>query len=101
MTVIDPLDEHPLDSDGKPADEKAATAKPPRRRPPTEDLVDEDAQSLRALRNGSIVAAAASLSQDTVRAYLREIGRVALLTGELEVLCAKRIEAGIAASEQL
>ena len=101
MTVIDPLDEHPLDSDGKPADEKAATAKPPRRRPPTEDLVDEDALSLRALRNGSIVAAAASLSQDTVRAYLREIGRVALLTGELEVLCAKRIEAGIAASEQL
>ena len=76
MTVIDPLDEHPLDSDGTPADEKAA-AKPPRRRRPSEDLADEDALSLRALRNGSIVAVAASLSQDTVRAYLREIGRVA------------------------
>ncbi|HLI45014.1 MAG TPA: RNA polymerase sigma factor RpoD [Acidimicrobiales bacterium] len=31
---------------------------------------------------------------DPVRAYLREIGRVPLLTSELEVLCAKQIEAG-------
>jgi hypothetical protein len=36
-------------------------------------------------------------TSDTVRAYLREIGRVSLLTGELEVLCAKRIEKGLAA----
>jgi RNA polymerase primary sigma factor len=31
---------------------------------------------------------------DPVRAYLSEIGRVSLLTAELEVLCAKRIERG-------
>ncbi|MGH9296755.1 MAG: RNA polymerase sigma factor RpoD, partial [Acidimicrobiales bacterium] len=31
---------------------------------------------------------------DPVRAYLREIGRVSLLTPDLEVLCAKQIEAG-------
>jgi RNA polymerase primary sigma factor len=31
---------------------------------------------------------------DPVRAYLSEIGRVALLTPELEVLCARQIEAG-------
>jgi RNA polymerase primary sigma factor len=35
---------------------------------------------------------------DPVRAYLREIGRVSLLTPELEVLCAKQIEAGLEAS---
>ncbi|MGH9304179.1 MAG: RNA polymerase sigma factor RpoD [Acidimicrobiales bacterium] len=31
---------------------------------------------------------------DPVRAYLKEIGRVSLLTPDLEVLCAQRIEAG-------
>ncbi len=34
---------------------------------------------------------------DPVRAYLREIGRVSLLSPELEVLCAKQIEAGVEA----
>jgi RNA polymerase primary sigma factor len=61
---------------------------------------DDDAVSLRDLRNGSL-SSAASLTSDTVRAYLREIGRVSLLTGELEVLCAKRIEKGLAAAEEL
>ena len=64
------------------------------------DPSDEDAISLRDLRNGSL-SAAASLTSDTVRAYLREIGRVSLLTGELEVLCAKRIEKGLAAADEL
>jgi len=35
---------------------------------------------------------------DPVRAYLKEIGRVSLLTPELEVLCAQQIEAGQEAS---
>jgi RNA polymerase primary sigma factor len=38
---------------------------------------------------------------DLVKAYLREIGRVALLTAELEVELAKRIEAGLYAGEKL
>jgi RNA polymerase primary sigma factor len=38
---------------------------------------------------------------DLVKAYLREIGRVALLTAELEVELAKRIEAGLYANEKL
>jgi RNA polymerase primary sigma factor len=38
---------------------------------------------------------------DLVKAYLREIGRVALLTAELEVELAKRIEAGLFAGEKL
>jgi RNA polymerase primary sigma factor len=38
---------------------------------------------------------------DPVRVYLQEIGRVSLLDAELEVLCARRIEAGLAARGQL
>ena len=38
---------------------------------------------------------------DLVKAYLREIGRVALLTAEMEVDLAKRIEAGLFATEKM
>jgi RNA polymerase primary sigma factor len=40
-------------------------------------------------------------SSDPVRVYLKEIGRVALLTGPEEVLLARRIEAGGQAAERL
>src|SRR3954452_8574577 len=40
-------------------------------------------------------------STDLVRAYLKEIGRVALLNAEQEVELAKRIEAGLFAAEKL
>jgi RNA polymerase primary sigma factor len=40
-------------------------------------------------------------STDLVRAYLKEIGRVALLNAEQEVELAKRIEAGLFAQEKL
>ena len=42
-----------------------------------------------------------SISVDSVRAYLKEIGKIALLTAEQEVDLAKRIEAGLYAAERL
>jgi RNA polymerase primary sigma factor len=38
---------------------------------------------------------------DPVRTYLREIGKVPLLTAELEVVLARRIEKGLAAAERI
>ena len=38
---------------------------------------------------------------DPVRAYLKEIGRVSLLSPELEVICARKIEAGQVATAEL
>ena len=48
--------------------------------------------ALHALAGGG--SSSGSAGTDPVRAYLREIGRVALLSPELEVLCAQQIEAG-------
>ena len=42
-----------------------------------------------------------SISTDLVRAYLKEIGKVPLLTAELEVELAQRIEAGLFAAEKI
>ncbi|MCU1491669.1 MAG: polymerase sigma factor RpoD, C-terminal domain/RNA polymerase sigma factor, sigma-70 family [Acidimicrobiaceae bacterium] len=63
-----------------------------------EDLEGDEA--LRALRSGSLSHSAGSAG-DPVRSYLREIGRVSLLSAELEVLCAQRIETGHEAAERL
>jgi len=47
------------------------------------------------------VEAEPGVSADLVRAYLKEIGKVALLNAEQEVELAKRIEAGLFAAEKL
>ncbi|GAC1609840.1 MAG: hypothetical protein NVS3B26_13320 [Mycobacteriales bacterium] len=53
------------------------------------------------LRMQEEAAVRATPTNDAVRMYLREIGKVALLTAEGEVDLAKRIEAGLFASEKL
>ena len=63
------------------------------------DVVEDDAEVLTTAQFGSEVGQASSA--DSVRAYLKEIGRVPLLTAEQEVDLAKRIEAGLFAGEKL
>src|SRR5436190_23803986 len=58
---------------------------------------DEETAALREARKDAELTA----SVDSVRAYLKQIGRVALLNAEREVQLAKRIEAGLYAAERL
>jgi RNA polymerase primary sigma factor len=59
---------------------------------------DDDPDAVSPLANGEMKA---SPSSDPVRMYLKEIGRVPLLTAVEEVDLAKRVEAGLFASEKL
>jgi len=66
--------------------------------PGAEDFVwDEESQALRQARKDAEL----TVSVDSVRAYLKQIGKVALLNAEQEVELAKRIEAGLYAAERL
>jgi RNA polymerase primary sigma factor len=64
-----------------------------------EDMVwdEEESKALRQARKDAILTAPA----DSVRAYLKQIGKIALLNAEEEVELAKRIEAGLYAAERL
>ncbi len=59
-----------------------------------------DEEELAALAQGR-KAAELTLSADSVRVYLKQIGKVALLNAEEEVALAKRIEAGLYAAERV
>jgi RNA polymerase primary sigma factor len=67
---------------------------------PTDEIVwdeEEESEALRQARKDAEMTASA----DSVRAYLKQIGKVALLNAEEEVDLAKRIEAGLYAAERL
>jgi RNA polymerase primary sigma factor len=67
--------------------------------PGGEDFVwdEEESEALRQARKDAELTASA----DSVRAYLKQIGKVALLNAEEEVELAKRIEAGLYAAERV
>ena len=67
--------------------------------PGAEDFVwdQEQSQALRQARKDAEL----TVSVDSVRAYFKQIGKVALLNAEQEVELAKRIEAGLYAAERL
>ncbi|HVA60492.1 MAG TPA: RNA polymerase sigma factor [Mycobacteriales bacterium] len=67
--------------------------------PSENELVDEEEDEEEAPE--AFAEADAGISTDLVRAYLKEIGKVALLNAEQEVELAKRIEAGLFAAEKL
>nr|WP_176218225.1 RNA polymerase sigma factor [Saccharomonospora piscinae] len=58
---------------------------------------EEESEALRQARKDAELTASA----DSVRAYLKQIGKVALLNAEEEVELAKRIEAGLYAAERM
>src|SRR5699024_4770093 len=58
---------------------------------------EEESEALRQARKDAELTASA----DSVRAYLKQIGKVALLNAEEEVELAKRIEAGLYASDRV
>jgi len=72
-----------------PAPPAAAPTRAPRRTP---DVVDDGGGRADSGRGGS---------SDPVRTYLKEIGKVSLLSGAQEVALAKRIEAGLKAVNQI
>ncbi len=63
---------------------------------PSGDDDDEDDDDKPIAAEGEV-----GISTDLVRAYLKEIGKVPLLTAEMEVDLAQRIEAGLFAAEKL
>ena len=67
--------------------------------PATKNFVwdEEESVALRQARKDAELTASA----DSVRLYLKQIGKVALLTAEQEVELAKRIEAGLFAAERI
>src|SRR5438552_4333477 len=78
-------------ANGRPAAVRSAP------RPITTRATDTDAMRGRDARDER----AAGPSSDPVRMYLKEIGKVPLLTGAQEVRLAKRIEAGVAAVHRI
>jgi RNA polymerase primary sigma factor len=80
-----------------PAEDEEEIAEPTEKDKASGDFVwDEDeSEALRQARKDAELTASA----DSVRAYLKQIGKVALLNAEEEVELAKRIEAGLYATQ--
>ncbi len=91
VTVVEEISDELKAEDALLRDDKEAQSDTPR----TEIAARRDNRSNRASNNSELS------SFDPVRIYLREIGRVPLLTGAQEVTLAQRLEAGEQARERL
>ncbi|WP_288048067.1 RNA polymerase sigma factor [Nocardia sp.] len=93
----DELTEEVVEDTAEAADEE--TAEPTAADKASGDFVwdEEESEALRQARKDAELTASA----DSVRAYLKQIGKVALLNAEEEVELAKRIEAGLYAAEKV
>ncbi|TFV55653.1 RNA polymerase sigma factor [Mycobacterium sp. PS03-16] len=82
-----------------PAADEDEIAEPSEKDKASGDFVwdEEESEALRQARKDAELTASA----DSVRAYLKQIGKVALLNAEEEVELAKRIEAGLFATQKL
>ncbi|MEU9186231.1 RNA polymerase sigma factor [Streptomyces sp. NPDC048484] len=78
------------------------TAEPPNApEPPTAVLVESETEALEPVEPPRGRADTGGPSSDLFRQYLREIGRIPLLTAAEEVDLARRVEAGLFAEEKL
>ena len=105
-TVVEAPDDEVADGDAAPKAKKGAAvpaveddeiAEPSEKDKASGDFVwdEEESEALRQARKDAELTASA----DSVRAYLKQIGKVALLNAEEEVELAKRIEAGLYATQ--
>jgi RNA polymerase primary sigma factor len=87
----------PESGDDVPAGEDEEITEPTEKDKASGDFVwdEEESEALRQARKDAELTASA----DSVRAYLKQIGKVALLNAEEEVELAKRIEAGLYATQ--
>ena len=98
----DTAEEGAAPADGKAAKDGAGDddiAEPSEKDKASGDFVwdEEESEALRQARKDAELTASA----DSVRAYLKQIGKVALLNAEEEVELAKRIEAGLYATQRM
>jgi len=102
-TVATPEAELPGDAATPAADDETAededATEPTDKDKASGDFVwdEEESEALRQARKDAELTASA----DSVRAYLKQIGKVALLNAEEEVELAKRIEAGLYATQKM
>ncbi|MEN3303780.1 sigma-70 factor domain-containing protein, partial [Pseudonocardia sp.] len=100
--AADAADEDEDDDDDEPETNTGANRRAPTTRSSQQksnEFVwdEEESEALRQARKDAELTASA----DSVRAYLKQIGKVALLNAEEEVELAKRIEAGLYAAERI
>jgi len=95
---LEDLEDVEIDVVDEPAEEEPAEEKPGKETKDGDFVWDEEeSEALRQARKDAELTASA----DSVRAYLKQIGKVALLNAEEEVELAKRIEAGLYAAERV